>query len=233
MTATQNNDDLLIVSDEVKTEDNDFLFFDTPTETKEEAIISFDVPEASTEIQEDSSIDFGFSFDTPSEAKEEISFEEIKEDDSMNFFSMDATDSGILEEKEEEILDETPSFLMEEAKEVESEAIIAMPELSMEVTDKMSSVVGDLNSILDETISKLELRKTNLFALKDSKSINIEDLNKQIAELKAKVKDLESEVKSLESEDEQIVTNITALQSMKLGEAVNNKDYKKTTKKVA
>jgi cell division protein FtsB len=90
-----------------------------------------------------------------------------------------------------------------------------------------------LNSILDETISKLELRKTNLFALKDSKSINIEDLNKQIAELKAKVKDLESEVKSLETEDEQIITNITALQSMKLGEAVNNKDYKKTTKKVA
>jgi hypothetical protein len=51
-------------------------------------------------------------------------------------------ESSIIEEEaKEEILDETPSFLMEEAKEVESEAIIAMPELSMEVTDKMSSVV--------------------------------------------------------------------------------------------
>jgi cell division protein FtsB len=90
-----------------------------------------------------------------------------------------------------------------------------------------------LNSILDETISKLELRKTNLFALKDNKSTNIDDLNKQIAALKAMVKELESEVKELESEDEQIITNITALQSMKLGEVVNNNIAKKTTKKIA
>ncbi len=259
MTATQNNDDLLIISDEVKSEDNDFLFFDTPSEAKEETMISFDLPEIEAKT-EDTAIDFGFSFDIPTETKEKIAFEETttsasgldffnieehKEEASLDFFSAEeikeekvddivSLESSIIEEEaKEEILDETPSFLMEEATEVESEAIIAMPELSMEVTDKMSSVVGDLNSILDETISKLELRKTNLFALKDSKSINIEDLNKQIAELKAKVKDLESEVKSLESEDEQIVTNITALQSMKLGEAVNNNIAKKTTKKVA
>jgi hypothetical protein len=75
MTATQNNDDLLIISDEVKSEDNDFLFFDTPSEAKEETMISFDLPEIEAKT-EDTAIDFGFSFDTPTETKEEIAFEE-------------------------------------------------------------------------------------------------------------------------------------------------------------
>lgn len=257
MTTTTNADDLLIVSDEVKSENNDFLFFDTPSETKEEAIISFDLPEI--EAKENTAVDFDFSFDTPSEeVKEEISFEEPLSE-SIDFFSTNEekdeniTETTVLEtsenndfsfgfdsiEKEDKteiletsVIEEKMDFEIQEL-ESKNEDIFNVETLSPEVSEKMTSVVWDLNSILDETISKLELRKTNLFALKDNKSTNIDDLNRQIAELKAKVKELESEVKNLETEDEQIEANITALQAMKLGEAVNNKESKKTTKKVA
>lgn len=225
MTTTQNTDDLLIISDEVKT-DNDFLFFDFPIEeTKiEDSIISFE--DNKTEEKDSSDIDFFSSFSTPSEVKEEKS-------DEVNNFSFDTPivseikEEAVEEVKEENMTNDVFSFDIPTPSKVKEEIY------STQVTESMTNTVWDLNAIMDETISKLELRKTNLFALKDNKSTNIDDLNKQIADLKAKVKELESEVKELESEDEKIVNNITALQSMKMGEAVNNKDYKKTTKKVA
>lgn len=229
MTTTQNTDDLLIISDEVKT-DNDFLFFDSPIEeTKtEDSIISFE--DNKTEEKDSSDIDFFSSFSAPSEVKEEKS-------DEVNNFSFD---TPIVSETKEEAVEE----VKEEAKEenmpndvfsfdIPTPSEVKEEIYSTQVTESMTNTVWDLNAILDETISKLELRKTNLWALKTDKTSTIDDLNKQIEALKSQVKELQGEVKWLEVEDEQIVNNITALQSMKMGESVNNKDYKKTTKKVA
>lgn len=229
MTTTQNTDDLLIINDEVKT-DSDFLFFDTPVEEAktEDSIISFE----ETKVEEkDSSIDFFSSFSTTSESKEEIKDTTSLETET-NDFSFDiplVKTEDVMEEAKEEANDEINNFSFETpiVSEIKEEIY------SSQVTESMTNTVWDLNAILEETISKLELRKTNLWALKTDKTSTIDDLNKQIEALKSQVKELQWEVKWLESEDEQIVNNITALQSMKMGEVINNKNIKKEISKKA
>lgn len=230
MTATQNSDDLLIVSDEVK-QDNDFLFFDDIVEAKEESpMISF---EETKEEEKTDFVDFWFSL---SEEKYEEEKEETKEE-KLDFeaFSLEMPETST--QAEETISDSAFSFdlPLTESKQEEKEEIFSQAEetkeesFSFDVKDNIASTVWDLNDILEETISKLELRKTNLGALRWDKNTYIDDLNKQIADLKSKVKDLEAELKSLETEDTQIEANITALQSMKMWES----STKKSTKKIA
>jgi len=78
------------------------------------------------------------------------------------------------------------------------------------------------NDILDETINKLEKRKTVIWEIRSDKKTNLTDLEAQIKKLQAEVKDIKWEISELDTEEEWINVDIDTINEMK------NKKNKKT-----
>ncbi len=77
-----------------------------------------------------------------------------------------------------------------------------------------------MNSILSETITKLESRQEEIVSEKDGKSTQVSDLREQIKKLEEEVALHEWEIQELESEAKKISTNVKWLEKMKLDEDV-------------
>lgn len=233
-TATQNEEDLIILWDE------------TSSDT---SMIDFSFPAQNSQIQEETSdfiIDFGdttqnevstdFVLDnTTSEVKsDEIFFgEDIfwVTDTSLSDVTMEETPQveEVSQVETSEIdfgfsapveLEETS--VMEEIQEVKSEQEIT--EISntvdfLPVEDTRSSspeeMSFDRNTILDEAIAKMQSRKSSIAQIKSSKQSKADELNEQIKLLKSQVSDLQKEISDFDKEDSALDSDILSIEKMK------------------
>lgn len=225
-TATQNEEDLIIIWDETSS-DTSIIDFDfspvvenkvsQPEET--DFILDFG-NETKNEVSTD------FFLDTPSvseETSEVISFGD-------DFFGSQETPSTLVGEEKtasvEEIVDiqETPLSMTEENTSVMD---MAWETLSEEInfptesfpTTTTASIDShhhfDRNAILDEAIAKMQSRKLSITTIKTQKETTMDDLNEQIKSLKSQLNDLEKEVKDLEKEDSALDLDISSIEKMK------------------
>ncbi|USN58591.1 MAG: hypothetical protein H6767_00245 [Candidatus Peribacteria bacterium] len=87
-----------------------------------------------------------------------------------------------------------------------------------DTTTSISSDAGDVNSILDEAIHKLQARKESITSEQSKKEQHISDLQAQISGLEEEVAGEESGVKDFVTESKKIEENVAQLEKMKLTE---------------
>lgn len=73
----------------------------------------------------------------------------------------------------------------------------------------------DRDTILDDTIAKMQSRKEVIWQTKGKKQSKVDQLNEDIKALKSQVSDLEKEIKELEKEDSAIDLDISTIEKMK------------------
>ena len=78
------------------------------------------------------------------------------------------------------------------------------------------TATASMNSILEDTVAKLEARKDAIADEKSGKTAKVADLKAEIKKLEDEVLNLEGEVEGLDEEAEKITANIDGLQDMKL-----------------
>jgi outer membrane murein-binding lipoprotein Lpp len=83
------------------------------------------------------------------------------------------------------------------------------------VSSDESQDIWDINSILDQTIEKLNSRKWIISTQKDDKSSKVESLLAQIKSLEETVASYREEIESLDVEFKKIDKNISAIEKMK------------------
>jgi chromosome segregation ATPase len=77
-----------------------------------------------------------------------------------------------------------------------------------------------MESILNETISKLEKRQDAIHNEEEKQELAISHLEEEIKQLESEKKQAEDKKAELEAEDKKIKTNITQLDKMKAGAEV-------------
>jgi len=246
-TATT-DDDLLIISDDsadadISLEEASIDISDAEETTTNEETISFDTDtevsaqpsetkeEVETPIQEESLATsepvVDLSLDTPdekvekTEATEVSQLEEVKQEvansEEVSDFSLDLGEGEVSETASEEIKTET---LTEEA-----------PTVVESFASSDVAVETGMNTILAETVAKLESRQTVIASEKDAKSGQVTDLKAQIKKLEEEVALHEWEIEELDSESKKIATNVKALEKMKLDEEVTKEHNSKRVPK--
>jgi len=149
------------------------------------------------------------------EKKEEVDLEETSTDLDLWSFWDDAstkTEEPIVEEKKEEVdLEETSTDL---------DLWSFWDDASIKDTSLTKDNASDLNSILDETIVKLQSRSDIIAEDKIVEQANITDFKFQIADLESSVASSESIVSDLNKEAAKIRSNIKSLERMKLKDEV-------------
>lgn len=224
-TATQNEEDLIIIGDETSA-DTSILDF------------NFSQPQ---ENQVSSKEETDFIIDFSDEEKNEVSTD----------FTLDT--QNITQESSEVISFWEDLFLPSETQSVASQEIIETPESSIEVIEntlsfseemnQTSSVISDSsnedisfevaqtseihtealrsethfdrNTILDEAIIKMQSRKWTISEVKNQRQTNVNLLTQQITKLQEQVAELEREIKDLEKEDSALDLDITSIEKMK------------------
>lgn len=225
-TATQNEEDLIIIWDETSSDTSIIDFdFSPVVENKVSQPEATDfVLDFGNETQNEIATDF--FLDTPSisqETSEVISF-----GDDL-FTSQETSSTLIWEEKTasvEEIvgIQETPLSITEENTSVMDMAWETLSEEINFPTESSSTPINssidshhsfDRNTILDEAIAKMQSRKLSIATIKTQKETTMDDLNEQIKNLKFQLNDLEKEVKDLEKEDSALDLDISSIEKMK------------------
>lgn len=90
---------------------------------------------------------------------------------------------------------------------------------------------GTMNTILSETIAKLESRQQVIATEKDGKSSQVADLEAQIKKLQEEVELHKGEIEELDSESKKISTNISSLEKMKLDDSITKEHNSKRVPK--
>ena len=267
----QNQDDLIILSDDVQTDDSEMVInLDEEEKSWDDMVLTFDEEETNSQEskeeeiltestwynQEDKTDDI-FSFDTPKEeSKQEVEILEetpkvesqnTQEDwnDDFNFDLGESESSHDDNEKEEENIvleesddsnisvwndldltggDETTQEDFDLSSDVEAQPH-ENPNLDTSNPTPMASV-GTMESILDETILKLENRQDVIATQEEKETEHIETLEERIAALEKEKQNALDKKAELEKENKNIKENITALEKMK-----KTDDVKKSTKK--
>lgn len=233
-TATQNEEDLIIIWDETSNDTSmlDFDFSQTTAEAEtiqDIQMIDFSPAEISNEV----SVDFALDSKAQETTSQEIDF-------GTDFFAntevaLETSDVQI-EETKENVDFETNLFWETTTQEITSELEVqnvATQEVDfgfawetttsqentfLETSTKDSFVEStnfDRNTILDEAIAKMQSRKWTISWVKSTKKSSVDELNKQIASLKSQVSDLEKEIKDLEKEDSALDLDISSIEKMK------------------
>ncbi len=269
----QNQDDLIILSDDVQTDDSEMVInLDDEEKSSDDMVLTFDEEDNSNDSNKEDTLtqttwennqsdtDDIFSFDTPQEETVEqndivlnetpqvISNEVSENDDDFNFDLSDHEDEstqqektlnlqdpavGVLDDSNEDVLSldmETSDDVRLEDESLDlSQAVEAQPHenpaLDTSNPTPMASV-GTMESILDETILKLENRQDVIASQEEKESEHIETLEERIAALEKEKQNALDKKAELEKENKQIKENITALEKMKKAD-----DVKKSTKK--
>ncbi|MBW7954840.1 hypothetical protein H3C61_03430 [Candidatus Gracilibacteria bacterium] len=237
-TAIQTEEDLLIIGDT----DNDIIDFDFPSNTTSSSIdnsleiidspkvdeVSFDLggfdllggSEVENEKKEETSlagtslaadnntvdIDFGFGETSLTEEKTDLALEAIKQEEVLEDLNLEGKQEDLFDltsNKEEVTLNNLTTF--GESKE----------EVEKEVTPAKEEQIFDRNSILDETISKIQQRKDFISKTIEQKEDSASILDKKIAKLKEELSFLKKEVKDLEIEDGALDLDIANIEKMK------------------
>lgn len=226
--ATQ-DDDLIILNDNTSN-DNDFNF-DLNIDSKKESVsdsylIDFSIDwldQKQTEVKDEpstfnpiGSLDFSFSNIWENTNNNEVIFDDKNKDlvDKSDESDFDFLDTN-LETKDN--ITETSNI---------NDNIKIKDELNNhEVVSFNQPIENNLwsrNDILDETINKLEKRKTVIWEIRSDKKSNLTDLEAQIKKLQSEVKDIKGEISELDTEEEGINVDIDTINEMK------NKKNKKT-----
>lgn len=224
--ATQ-DDDLIILNDSINI-DNEFNF-DLNIDTKKENdsyLIDFSIDwldQKQTEVKDESStfnsigsLDFSFSNIWENTNNNEIIFDDKTQDltEKNNESDFDFLDANLVNKDN---VTETS---------ITNDGIQIKEELNNnEVVSFNQPTENNLwsrNDILDETINKLEKRKTVIWEIRSDKKTNLTDLEAQIKKLQAEVKDIKWEISELDTEEEWINVDIDTINEMK------NKKNKKT-----
>lgn len=239
-TATQNEEDLIIIWDETSNDVSmlDFNFTqDTNIQTQQEPVSDFvidfeDTPK--TEVKTDFVLDETPSLETQAVSSEIDLFNisEVSEvTPELNINTEEKKDSLEIDFGFGEVSTQEPSALVEEDnkqeittdlfetgetlnQEITSDLFGWVSEVETEVTQTLNTSF-DRNSILDEAIAKMQSRKTSIAQTKSSKQSKVDDLNEQIKVLKNQVSDLEKEIKDIEKEDSALDLDITSIEKMK------------------
>lgn len=183
----------------------------------EEKLISLDVEEKDTKE--------AFNFNVDTEEKWEI--EEALNDNEINIdFALPITENNVKKEvSSEKTLDQNVKEVIEEEKKEEAQSTEKSKEdnTSSKTTwtskkdDSQSSWKSDdTNTILDETIQKLKLRKKEIIELKKETLTSIGKLKDEIKLLQSNVRVLTKSSKDNDKETDKIDENVKLLTKMKV-----------------
>lgn len=231
--ATQ-DEDLLIISDDTASDTDTSIEISLDDTTPaisldSEPIIDLDATEGSTDteavsVEEDTTPTLDLGLTTPEVLTEETVQNSTEtpevletETNDVNLWSLDL---GI---SDAEVSEETSWDTVEESSQTEGAEDISFGESIAAASAVAATSVGweaTMNSILSETITKLESRQEEIVSEKDGKSTQVSDLKEQIKKLEEEVALHEWEIQELESEAKKISTNIKWLEKMKLDEDV-------------
>lgn len=224
-TATQNEEDLIIIGDETSSDTSIIDFdFSPVTESKVSQPEETDfVLDFGNETKNEVSTDF--FLDTPSvseETSEVISFGDdlfASQEPVVSWVSEETLSSldegGAIMEAPLSISPETASVMdLWELPSLQEEGITeSFTQAS--TAPSFSESQFDRNAILDEAISKMQLRKNSISDIQSAKEATVNDLNEQIKNLKSQVSDLEKEIKDLEKENSALDLDISSIEKMK------------------
>lgn len=224
--ATQ-DDDLIILNDSINI-DNEFNF-DLNIDTKKENdsyLIDFSIDwldQKQTELKDESStfnsigsLDFSFSNIWENTNNNEIIFDEKTQDltEKNNESDFDFLDANLVT-KDNVTETSITNDNIQIKEELNNNEVVSF-------NQPTENNLWSRNDILDETINKLEKRKTVIWEIRSDKKTNLTDLEAQIKKLQAEVKDIKWEISELDTEEEWINVDIDTINEMK------NKKNKKT-----
>lgn len=194
---------------------------------KEDIILEKSEDNNSSESTEDL-FDFGLEEETLDIVEEKIEVAEIKEEDSLEGFSLEADiQEEIVEEKttEDTTTDTTESALSDISLDMEEDSTISdITVWAWLVAAWASAIWGDdystgdddVNAILNATIAKLNARKEKIESVKEETIESIAKLNEEIKGLQSEVKTHKGEVKEFDKETKKIDENVSELEKMKM-----------------
>lgn len=227
-TATQNEEDLIIIGDETSSDTSIIDFdFSPVTENKVSQPEETDfVLDFGNETKNEVSTDF--FLDTPSTSQE--TSDVISFGDNL-FVSQEPVVSWVSEVSEEKlssldegiaIMEAPLSFSPETAPVMDfwelpslQEEVITESFTQTSTTTSFSENQFDRNTILDEAISKMQSRKNSISDIQSRKEAMVDELSEQIKNLKSQVSDLEKEIKDLEKESSALDLDISSIEKMK------------------
>lgn len=224
--ATQ-DDDLIILNDSINI-DNEFNF-DLNIDTKKENdsyLIDFSIDwldQKQTEVKDESStfnsigsLDFSFSNIWENTNNNEIIFDDKTQDltEKNNESDFDFLDANLVT-KDNVTETSITNDNIQIKEELNNNEVVSF-------NQPTENNLWSRNDILDETINKLEKRKTVIWEIRSDKKTNLADLEAQIKKLQSEVKDIKWEISELDTEEEWINVDIDTINEMK------NKKNKKT-----
>lgn len=220
-------EDLIILSEDTQVHDTlEDLTLDIPESWVDSDIITFWEEEISLELDdalESSPVEEEIVLSLDEEVSEEMVVEETEEakeetEQMTSDFSFDLT------------TDETVSEAIDIKEEVVAEsADLDFGGFDLTSDDNVSDTspmveaataatwVASMNSILEDTVAKLEARKEAIAGEKSGKTAKVAELKAEIKKLEEEVLSLEWEIEGLDEEATKISSNIDSLQDMKLG----------------
>ena len=229
--ATKDEDLIILSEDTEVAHELPELTLDLPEESDNEDIITFWDDEISLELD-----------DTTEEVSEEVVEEEIiltlDNEETAEIVVEESKDveEVKIEASEEDSSDFSFDLTTEEASEevVETKTEEATPSADLDFggfdlssdtgaesvwTTEVAATVAataSMNSILEDTVAKLEARKDAIADEKSGKTAKVADLKAEIKKLEGEVLTLEGEIEGLDEEADKITANISGLQDMKL-----------------
>jgi len=242
------DEDLIILSEDTETENSfDDIKLDIPEESDNSEVITFGEEEVSTgldqasdETASEEEIVLTLDDESAEEKVEVTDVQEVVETETNSEVSAESDDElGLdfsldFDESAEEKTQEATEQVVEEKSTDASESLdlwsfdltASDDEVSSEVPIAEAVVVGgSMNSILEETVAKLQARKDAIAWEKSWKTAKVADLKAEIKKLEEEVVALEVEVEWLDHEAEKISLNMSSLEDMKLEEEESVREH--------
>lgn len=224
------DEDLIILSEDTEVTDTlEELTLDLPESSADNEIISFWEEEVTLELDESSDVspveeEIVLSLDDEIAVTEDVTTEKATEErveteEVASDFSFDlTTEETSLETTDEnaEAANETTDVDFGGFDLTADDSEVSASDNALTETVVATAGVSSMNSILEETVAKLEARKEAIAGEKSGKTSKVADLKAEIAKLEEEVLSLEAEIEWLDEEASKITANIDGLQDMKL-----------------
>lgn len=228
-TQTQQDDDLIILTDDTQADEFNFDFTISP-ETQEKEVISFEKTKDDAPVSQDDTFSFEFASAQEKPLEAVVKKEDIIDNQDFSFDILDTPEKNevITEEKndsslqdlsffddtqdeDENLVELKPTETLETPKDSGEEKNISLPVSS----PTPAGSVLDRNDILSEAIFKLEQRKEVIVDEKSQTSGHITELEEQIKKLQNQVKWLKEDMNKLENEEKWILSDIASIEKIR------------------
>lgn len=212
-----NDDDLIILNEDSSDSKNEDIILDLESDDEKD-IINFDdegVKEEIIPVEETSK--------TPWEDDPLPDFDFWWDDDSWNDGNSESVWNPV-DDNDSEESEEKTEFSFDQEEDDNSDLAWASSSSSWAWDD------SDLNSILDDTINRMNLRLDKIKEEKEEHSKEILDIEDSIKSLEDNKKSIEEKLSHINSESDSIVESIKKLESMKIKDKEDKKEEKTTQK---